>query len=246
MSSIRGREKPSRKLTKYSEELSSTTRETKRSIGLKKRKQALEIEKRRQELEKESRPVQCELKEKKRQLEDDSKMLRIKSSCALEENTNGSNSESSREACTIFPNANLLENGKGDVNWEDLVLLLMKLSNAAGYVSIPNKYPKYEMEPFEHRKLGILYSTSETREDKLNYCDRKQHENRCPQMQADDLDGKWKVVTRKNFAFLVWERNTKNTSVDTLGHAAEMVVNYFTMNYHIRTYLPDRMNTTSA
>ncbi|KAG5888540.1 hypothetical protein JTB14_032710 [Gonioctena quinquepunctata] len=62
----------SRKSTKYSEKLSITKGETKRSkqssVGLEKRKQALEIEKRGQELEKKSRRVQYELEEKKRQL----------------------------------------------------------------------------------------------------------------------------------------------------------------------------------
>ncbi|KAG5880512.1 hypothetical protein JTB14_003971 [Gonioctena quinquepunctata] len=96
----------SRKSTKYSEELSSTKGETKRSkqssVSLEKRKQALEIEKRRQELEKESRRVQYELEEKKRQLEDDLKMLRMQEELqfAAEENTNESNSEDSREACS--------------------------------------------------------------------------------------------------------------------------------------------------
>ncbi|KAG5890135.1 hypothetical protein JTB14_027802 [Gonioctena quinquepunctata] len=96
----------SRKSTKYSEKLSSTKGETKRSkqssVSLEKRKQALEIEKRRQELEKESRRVQYELEEKKRQLEDDLKMLRMQEELqfAEEENTNESNSEDIREACS--------------------------------------------------------------------------------------------------------------------------------------------------
>ncbi|KAG5875493.1 hypothetical protein JTB14_015105 [Gonioctena quinquepunctata] len=96
----------SRKSTKYSEKLSSTKRETKRSkqssVSLEKGKQALKIEKRRQELEKESRRIQYELEEKKRQLEDDLKMLRMQEELqfAGEENTNESNSEDSREACS--------------------------------------------------------------------------------------------------------------------------------------------------
>ncbi|KAG5895465.1 hypothetical protein JTB14_013380 [Gonioctena quinquepunctata] len=95
-----------RKSTKYSEKLSSTKGETKRSkqssVSLEKGKQALEIEKRRQELEKESGRVQYELEEKKRQLEDDLKMLRMQEELqfAEEENTNESNSEDSREACS--------------------------------------------------------------------------------------------------------------------------------------------------
>ncbi|KAG5876918.1 hypothetical protein JTB14_021361 [Gonioctena quinquepunctata] len=92
------------KSTKYSEKLSSTKGETKRSkqssVSLEKWKQALEIEKRRQELEKESRRIQYELEEKKRQLEDDLKMLRMQElQFAEEENTNESNSEDSCEAC---------------------------------------------------------------------------------------------------------------------------------------------------
>jgi hypothetical protein len=110
---------------------------------------------------------------------------------------------------------------KGDVNLEDFSNWLSRIATAACFVSTPEnrKTSSSTSEYFRKGKLATNKNRQETTltvtnpettpfETECSYCELKNHKTiNCPRLKANDVETRWKVVTKRKLCFSCLRKN---------------------------------------